>query len=41
MLADRIEDVLEGYLDITGYFRAGYGRSDEGGSLKAFGIPGV
>ena len=22
----RIEEVLEGYLDITGYFRAGYGR---------------
>ncbi len=41
MLADRVEDVLEGYLDITGYFRAGYGRSDEGGSQQAFGIPGV
>jgi maltoporin len=41
MLAERIEDVLEGYLDITGYFRAGYGRSDEGGPLRAFGIPGV
>ena len=41
MLAERIEDVLEGYLDITGYFRAGYGRSDEGGPLQAFGVPGV
>jgi maltoporin len=41
MLAERIEDVLEGYLDITGYFRAGYGRSDEGGSQQAFGAPGV
>lgn len=41
MLAERIEDVLEGYLDITGYFRAGYGRSDEGGPLRAFGAPGV
>lgn len=40
-LAERIEDVLEGYLDITGYFRAGYGRSDEGGPQRAFGIPGV
>lgn len=40
-LADRIEDVLEGYLDITGYFRAGYGRSDQGGQQRAFGIPGV
>ena len=40
-LAERIEDVLEGYLDITGYFRAGYGRSNEGGPLQAFGVPGV
>jgi maltoporin len=37
----RIEEVLEGYLDITGYFRAGYGRSDAGGPQRAFGIPGV
>jgi maltoporin len=37
----RIEQVLEGYLDITGYFRAGYGRSDNGGPQRAFGIPGV
>lgn len=40
-LAERIEDVLEGYLDITGYFRAGYGRADVGGPQQAFGIPGV
>ena len=37
----RIEQVLQGYLDITGYFRAGYGRSDNGGPQRAFGIPGV
>jgi maltoporin len=41
LVSERIEDVLEGYLDITGYFRAGYGRSDEGGPQAAFGIPGV
>lgn len=41
LLSERIEDVLEGYMDITGYFRAGYGRSDEGGPQRAFGIPGV
>ena len=41
MLADRIEDVLEGYIDITGYFRAGYGRSSEGGPQRAFGIPDI
>ncbi|MEY3895227.1 MAG: hypothetical protein RLZZ214_746, partial [Verrucomicrobiota bacterium] len=39
LLAERIEEVLEGYLDITGYFRAGYGRSNEGGPQQAFGIP--
>lgn len=39
LLAERIEDVLEGYIDITGYFRAGYGRSNEGGPQRAFGIP--
>lgn len=38
---ERLEDVLEGHLDITGYFRAGYGRSDKGGPQQAFGIPGV
>ena len=40
-LNERIEDILEGYIDITGYFRAGYGRSDAGGAQRAFGIPGV
>ena len=39
-LSERIGDVLEGYLDISGYFRAGYGRSDEGGPQRAFGLPG-
>lgn len=40
-VTDRIENILEGYIDITGYFRAGYGRSNEDGSQQAFGIPGV
>jgi maltoporin len=39
LIAERIEEVLEGYLDITGYFRAGYGRSNTGGPQQAFGIP--
>jgi maltoporin len=39
LVAERIEEVLEGYLDITGYFRAGYGRSNVGGPQQAFGIP--
>jgi maltoporin len=41
LLDQRIEEIIEGYLDITGYFRAGYGRSNEGGVQRAFGIPGI
>ena len=41
ILAERMENMLEGYVDITGYFRAGYGRASEGGAQQAFGIPGV
>lgn len=41
LLERRVEDILEGFLDISGYFRAGYGRSDAGGPQRAFGIPGV
>jgi len=36
----RIEDILQGYIDISGYFRAGYGRSDAEGTQVPFGIPG-
>ena len=39
--AERIETVLEDFVDINGYFRAGYGKSDAGGPQRAFGIPGV
>ena len=41
VVGERMENVLEGYVDITGYFRAGYGRANEGGAQQAFGIPGV
>ncbi len=41
LLSERIENVLDGYLDINGYFRAGYGRSDSDGPMAAFGAPGV
>ncbi|MGB6219409.1 carbohydrate porin [Haloferula sp.] len=37
----RIEEILEGFIDISGYFRAGYGRSNDGGPQVAFGLPGV
>jgi len=39
--AARVEEVLEGFLDIHGYFRAGYGRDSEGGPQVAFQAPGA
>ncbi len=39
--ADRVEQVLKDFVDITGYFRAGYGRDDEGGPQVAFQAPGA
>ena len=41
LLTERVEEVLGGYLDITGYFRSGYGVADGGGPMRAFGAPGV
>ena len=38
---DRAEQVLEDFMDIHGYFRAGYGRSDEGGPQVGFQAPGA
>lgn len=35
----RLEHVLEDYLDITGYLRAGYGTNDQGGSQVGFIAP--
>ena len=40
LVAERIEEVLEGYLDITGYFRAGYGRSNDGRPAAGVRHPG-
>jgi len=40
-LADRFEHVLGNFVDIGGYFRAGYGRDNHGGSLAAFAAPGA
>jgi maltoporin len=39
--ADRVQQVLGNFIDINGYFRAGYGRSAQGGALAAFGAPGA
>ena len=40
-LRDRIEHVLQDFVDINGYFRAGYGRDDKGGPQVAFQAPGA
>lgn len=39
--AERIEHVLQDFIDINGYFRAGYGRDDKGGPQVAFQAPGA
>ncbi len=41
-LRNRLDQVLEGYMDTTGsYFRAGYGVNNEGGIMQAFIAPGA
>jgi maltoporin len=40
-IRERMETVLRNYVDITGYFRAGYGRDDEGGPQVGFQAPGA
>jgi|GEM_PF-2078579 len=37
---DRVEHVLQDFVDISGYLRAGYGRDNEGGPQVAFQAPG-
>jgi maltoporin len=37
----RLESVLNNFVDINGYFRAGYGRDDEGGPQVGFQAPGA
>jgi len=39
--AGRVQEVLQGYMDIHGYFRAGYGRNSAGGSMVGFQAPGA
>jgi maltoporin len=40
-IRERAERVLREYVDIGGYFRAGYGRDDEGGPQVGFKAPGA
>jgi maltoporin len=40
-VSQRLEQVLQEFVDFHGYFRAGYGRDDRGGSQVAFQAPGA
>jgi maltoporin len=40
-LRGRAEKVLESFIEIGGYFRAGYGRAEAGGPMVAFQAPGA
>jgi len=40
-LRERMEQVLQNFVEITGYLRAGYGRDNEGGPQVAFQAPGA
>jgi maltoporin len=40
-LQQRVEQVLQDFVDITGYVRAGYGRDNQGGPQPAFQAPGA
>jgi maltoporin len=40
-MRERVEQVLQDFVDVGGYFRAGYGRDDRGGPQVAFQAPGA
>ena len=40
-LKQRVEEVLNNFVDTGGYFRAGYGRDEQGGPQPAFQAPGA
>jgi maltoporin len=40
-LADRLELILSDYVEVGGYFRAGYARSGAGGAMAPFQAPGA
>ncbi len=41
VMRDRVEQVLEDFVEIGGYFRAGYGANDQGGPMVGFKAPGA
>lgn len=38
-MKERVEDIMENFIDFGGYFRAGYGRDDRGGPQVGFQAP--
>jgi maltoporin len=40
-ITERVEQVLQDFVDIHGYIRAGYGRNNEGGTQVGFQAPGA
>jgi maltoporin len=40
-IKDRVQKILNDHVDFNGYFRAGYGRDDQGGPQPAFQAPGA
>jgi len=38
---DRVQKILNDFIDFNGYFRSGYGRDDQGGPQPAFQAPGA
>jgi len=36
---ERFNDILQNFVGINGYFRTGFGQSNRGGAMSAFGIP--
>ena len=41
LLKERVEQVLENFIDVGGYIRSGYGRAGAGGPMVAFQAPGA
>ena len=40
-IKDRVQKILNDFIDFNGYFRSGYGRDDQGGPQPAFQAPGA
>jgi maltoporin len=41
IIAERLQQILNNYIEFNGYFRSGYGRDNQGGPQPAFQAPGA